>query len=159
MVKFSHSFMPGHGHKNPQATCSSWIYYVFLTARASLTFRSLPPGESLCSYCFCSCHEGSLAGELCAAEEAGYTQRLVSSLVVFPLLPGSSTLSALREWGDKISWRPSFRGSLVPLAILRYFSSTKWPLPATQTMVFIMGFGVVSHPVTSEDEPFSSARQ
>lgn len=79
--------MPGYGHKNPQAMCSSWIYYVFLTAKTSLTFRflpALPPPPNLekvyVAIAFAAVMKPTLARELCPAQEAGYSQLSVPSL-------------------------------------------------------------------------------
>lgn len=59
------------------------------------------------------------------------------------------------------SGRPGLPGSPLPLSVhFSYFSwRKKMPRPVTQNMVFIMEFGVISLPVTKEDEPFSSAVQ
>lgn len=75
--------MPGYGHKNPQAMCSSWIYYVFLTAKTSRTFRFLraPTLEKVyVAIAFAAVMKPTLAGELCPAQEAGYSQLLVPNL-------------------------------------------------------------------------------
>lgn len=51
--------------------CSSWIYYVFLTARASLTFRLLPPPHPpekvYVAIAFAAVTKAALAGEHCTA--------------------------------------------------------------------------------------------
>lgn len=85
--------MPGYGHKNPQAMCSSWIYYVFLTARASLTFCLLPLEKVYAAIALAAVMKAALVGELCSAPEAGDSQLLVSGLVACSLSPNYSTLS------------------------------------------------------------------
>ena len=64
--------------------CSSWIYYVFLTAKTSLTFRFLPAPPPLekvyVAIAFAAVMKPTLAGELCPAQEAGYSRLLVPNL-------------------------------------------------------------------------------
>lgn len=151
--------MPGYGHKIPQAMCSSWIYYVFLTARASLTFRFLPPLEKVyVAIAFAAVMKATLAGELCATQEARCIQLLVSNLVAFSLSSNYSTLSSLLEWGDKnflTAWLPRL---FTPIIYSQLLFMNKMASPYYAEYGFYCGVWV-SLPITSDDEPFSSAPQ
>lgn len=103
--------MPGYSHKNPQAMCSSWIYYVFLTARTSLTFHFLPPWEVFAAIAFAAVMEATQAGSLVLLKRLGALccwfpfSESFNSLITIPhyLFPGGGDEQVRKAWPSRFS--------------------------------------------------------